>query len=345
MFDLRLHIIFFLLCISLTEVASQNNFRVLFYNVENLFDIHDDPLKDDNDFLPDGFMRWNEWKYREKLKSITKVITAVGGMYSPALVGLCEIENDSVLYDLTKRSALSVQGYDFLITNSPDERGIDVALLYQQHQFKLIEHTEYEIKFRDERIRPTRNILHAVGTLANNDTLDVFVSHFPSRTSGKLETEQARIESAQILKNRTDSILSIRTKPNLVIMGDFNDEPEDKSLLNVLKANQINKEITSNKLYNLSFLNEKDSEYGTYKYQGVWSVIDQLIVNGRLLNNDNSTYVKEGKAYIYSESFLLEKDKKYYGTKPFRTNIGPRYNGGFSDHLPVYMDLNILFDE
>ncbi|NLD22882.1 MAG: hypothetical protein GX670_01450 [Bacteroidales bacterium] len=335
----------FLLFIPLTEVASQDNFRVLFYNVENLFDALDDSLKDDNDFLPDGFMRWSEWKYREKLKNIAKVITAVGGMYSPALVGLCEIENDSVLHDLTKRSALSVQGYDFIVTDSPDERGIDVALLYQRHQFKLLEHTEYDIKFSDKRRRPTRNILHAVGTLENKDTLDVFVVHFPSRVSGKLDTEEARTESAQVLRNKVDSIFSVRINPNLIIMGDFNDEPDDKSILNVLKANQIKEDILNNELYNLLYIKNKTPECGTYKYQGVWSVIDHLIVNGRLLNNANSTHVKNNNAYIYNESFLLEKDEKYYGMKPFRTNIGPRYNGGFSDHLPIYIDINILFNE
>ena len=331
--------------ISLTEAASQDNFRVVFYNVENLFDARDDSLKDDKDFLPDGFMRWNEWKYREKLKNITKVITAVGGMYSSAFVGLCDIEIVSVLHDLTKRSALSAHGFDFIITDSPDERGVDVALLYQRHQFKLLEYTEYDINFSDKRTRPTRNILHVVGTLVNKDTLDVFVGHFPSRVSGKLDTEQARTESAQVLRNRVDSILSVRINPNLIIMGDFNDEPDDKSLLNVLKANQIKENIIADELYNLLYINNKTPEYGTYKYQGVWSVVDHLIVNGRLLNNANSTHVKNSDAFIYSESFLLEKDEKYYGMKPFRTNIGPRYNGGFSDHLPIYMDLNIRFNE
>lgn len=329
----------------IVRTISQNNFRVMFYNVENLFDICDDSLKNDNDFLPNGFMRWTEWKYKRKINNITKVITAVGGMNSPALVGLCEIENDSVLHDLTRRSPLSAQGYEFIITNSPDERGIDVGLLYQRHQFKLLEHTEYEIKFSDKRSRPTRNILHAVGLLINNDTLDVFVTHFSSRSSGKLETERARIESAQVLRDKVDSLLLIRSKANLIIMGDFNDEPEDKSLLNTLKAKQIKKEINNDDLYNLLFLNNRKREYGTYKYQGIWSLIDHLIVNGRLLNNANSSHVNNREAYIYSENFLLEKDEKYYGVKPFRTSIGPRYNGGFSDHLPIYMDLNILLHE
>jgi endonuclease/exonuclease/phosphatase family metal-dependent hydrolase len=261
------------------------------------------------------------------------------------LVGLCEVENDSVLHDLTRRSALHAQGYDFIITNSPDERGIDIALLYQRHQFKILEHTEYEIKFSDKRSPPTRNILHAVGTLINKDTLDVFVSHFPSRVSGKHETEQIRIESAQVLRNKVDSILTIRAKSNLVIMGDFNDEPLDKSLLNTLKAKQVKKEIGNNDLYNLFYTKSKTPEFGTYKYQGIWSVSDHLIVNGTLLNSANTTHVKNSEAYIYNEKFLLEKDEKYYGMKPFRTNIGPRYNGGFSDHLPIYMDLIILLHE
>ena len=317
----------------------------MFYNVENLFDVHDDSIKDDKDFLPDGFMRWSKWKYREKLNNISKVITAVGGMNSPALVGLCEVENDSVLHDLTRRSTLHVQGYDFIITDSPDVRGIDIALLYQRYQFKILEYTEYEISFSDERRPPTRNILHAVGTLLNKDTLDVFVSHFPSRVSGKHETEQARIESAQVLRNKVDSILSIRVKSNLIIMGDFNDEPLDKSLSNVLKAKQIKEEISNYDLYNLFYTKCKIPEFGTYKYQGTWSVSDHLIVNGRLLNRTNTIHVKNSEAYIYNEKFLLEKDEKHYGIKPFRTNLGPRYNGGFSDHLPIYMDLNILFQE
>ncbi len=340
--ELRVYIVSFFLIIPFAEATSQNNFRVLFYNVENLFDTRNDSLKDDNDFLPDGFMRWSDWKYKEKLNKITKVITAVGEMNSPALVGLCEVENDSVLHDLTRRSTLSVQGYNFIVTNSPDERGIDVALLYQQHQYRLLEYTQYEIKFSDKRTRPTRNILHSVGTLINKDTLDIFVCHFPSRISGKHETEKARIESAQVLRNKVDSILSIRTKPYLIIMGDFNDEPHDKSLLNVLKAKQKKEIIKSGDLYNLLFSKNKKAEYGTYKYQGIWSVSDHLIVNGRLLNVDNSIHVKNNKAYIYNDIFLLEKDEKYYGMKPFRTNLGPRYNGGFSDHLPIYMDLNIL---
>ena len=128
-------VILLFLFIGKSALFCQNDFRIMFYNVENLYDTKDDSLKNDDDFLPDGYMRWTPWKYREKLRNITRVITALGGMRSPALVGLCEVENDSVLYDLTKRSPLRVQEYEYIITRSPDERGIDVALLYQLDQF------------------------------------------------------------------------------------------------------------------------------------------------------------------------------------------------------------------
>src|SRR5690554_4500288 len=137
----------------------------MFYNVENLFDTIDNPLKNDDDFLPDGFMRWTSWKYWEKLRNITRVITAVGEMNSPALVGLCEVENDSVLFDLTRRSPLRAQAYEYIISDSPDERGINVALLYQRHQFKLVDKEEYQIGFTRPQDRPTRNILHAAGEI------------------------------------------------------------------------------------------------------------------------------------------------------------------------------------
>ncbi len=316
----------------------------MFYNVENLFDTNDDPLKDDNDFLPDGFMRWTPWKYWEKLKNITRVITAVGEMYSPALVGLCEVENDSVIFDLTKRSALRNQGYSYIITNSPDNRGIDVALLYQQHQFNLLEYTEYEITFSNKKRRPTRNILHAVGEVINGNLIDVFICHFPSRSEGVKESDQARNEAAALLKSKVDSIFLLREDANILIMGDFNDNPDSNCLSEVLKITSANnKKFEHNQLYNMLYLNADNKEMGTYKYKGRWEVIDNFIVSGNLLVAGNKVYIKNGEAKIYNESFLLEKDKNYYGKKPYRTNFGPRYNGGFSDHLPIFM--NIIISE
>lgn len=324
-----------------TRGSSQNDFRVMFYNVENLFDIQDDSLKNDDDFLPDGFMRWTSWKYWEKLRGITRVITAVGEMQSPALVGLCEVENDSVLFDLTRRSPLRAQQYEYLITRSPDERGINVGLLYQRHQFKLLDKAEYEIRFDHPTTRPTRNILHAVGEVINGDTIDVFVCHFPSRSGGQRETEPARVLSAALLRDKVDSIHILRARPYCILMGDFNDPPNSKSLLHELQAKRPGPPYHDKRLYNLFFNHSETRETGTYKYQGKWEVIDQFIVNGSLLVEENSVHVKDLEARIFDAHFLLEDDDKYYGKKPYRTNLGPRYLGGFSDHLPIYLDIMI----
>lgn len=322
-----------------TFILSQTTYRAMFYNVENLFDTVDDPLKNDDEFLPGGAMRWNDWKYWEKLKNITRVVTAVGEMSSPSLVGLCEVENDSVLYDLTKRSPLRVQGYEFVVTDSPDERGIDVALLYQPHHFSLIKKNEYRISFTRKDARSSRNILHVEGRVINGDTLDVFVVHPPSRYGGQLESEPQRLDAARLLRCKVDSIFEIKSTPNILIMGDFNDYPHNKSLHSVLKARCIKSKISDKELYNLFFHRQKERNFGTYYFQGRWGILDQILVSGGMLSEKSSIYVKSGEAKVFKAEFLLEEDKNTGVKKPFRTYLGPRYVGGFSDHLPVYVDL------
>lgn len=322
-------------------VEAQTQFRVMFYNVENLFDTIDNPLKDDDDFLPDGFMHWTPWKYWEKQKNITRVITAVGEMHAPALVGLCEVENDSVIDDLTRRSPLRQQDYDFIVTDSPDERGINVALLYQRHQFNLIAHQEYEVVFRRKHARPTRNILHATGRVINGDTIDVFVCHPPSRYGGQLETEPLREDVAALLRSKVDSLFQVRTKANVLIMGDFNDYPDNKSVFKTLKARSLNYHRSDKELYNMFFHRIKEKDFGTYYFQNKWGVLDQFIVSGNLLRTDHSIYIKNEEAHIFRADFLFETDRKTGVKRPFRTSLGPRYLGGFSDHLPIYLDLII----
>ena len=311
----------------------------MFYNVENLFDTENDPLKNDEAFLPDGEMRWTPWKYWQKLKNITRVVTAVGGMKSPALVGLCEIENDSVIFDLTRRAPLRAQQYAYIATNSPDERGIDVALLYQRDQFKLLEKAEYEIMFSHRR-RHTRNILHAVGQLINTDTVDVFVCHFPSRGGGQRATEQARMDAATMLRRKTDSLFHLRENAHIIIMGDFNDHPDNKSLARALHARSIHAPQQTHSLYNLFLHRMGTPNFGTYKYRGHWEILDQFIVSGNLLK-PGTLSVKNNTAEVYKAAFLLQDDEKYGGSRPYRTSLGPRYIGGFSDHLPVYIDLQL----
>ncbi len=313
----------------------------MFYNVENLFDTFDNPDKDDDEFLPHGAMRWTNWKYWEKLKNITRVITAVGQMQSPSLVGLCEVENDSVIYALTKRSPLRAQGYEYLVTNSPDERGINVALLYQPHHFQLLEKNEYQVEFSSTRARPTRNILHASGRVLNNDTLDVFVLHPPSRYGGQLESEPQRIDVARLLRKCVDSLFVVRGNANILIMGDFNDYPNNRSMQHVLQANSVLSPHDNMALYNLFLHRMKEKDFGSYFFQGRWGILDQIVVSGNLLSSSNSISVQNNEAHIFKADFLMEEDKTTGVMKPYRTYLGPRYLGGFSDHLPIYIDLNI----
>lgn len=214
------------------------SFRVVSYNVENLFDCRHDTLKNDYEFLPDAMRHWNYTKYKKKLDAIARTITAVGGWTPPALVALCEVENDSVLRDLTRRSVLKEAGYRYVMTNSPDQRGIDVALLYQRDQFKLISHQGIPIPHRSgkKKFRPTRDILHVCGMLLNSDTLDIFVVHLPSRSGGAKESEPYRLFAAGQLKAAVDSIYYYRHHPQILIMGDFNDYPDNASVNKILSA-------------------------------------------------------------------------------------------------------------
>ena len=327
--------------LSHSKASAQDNFRIMFYNVENLFDTKHDSLKNDHDYLPSGFMNWSNWKYWEKQRNIGRVITAIGEMQSPALVGLCEIENDSVIFDLTKRSPIRAQEYDYIATNSPDWRGIDVALLYQRHKFRLIEENEYVLVRSDKDAHPTRNILHAVGQVISGDTLDVFVCHWPSRYGGQKLSEGGRIDAAQLVRDKADSLFAVRQNANIIIMGDFNDHPNDKSIFKVLKARSLNYHQSKDELYNMFFHRIKERDFGTLKYQGQWGVLDQFIVSGNLLMENHKVKIRGNEAHIFNADFLSEKDEKYGGVRPFRTYLGPRYIGGFSDHYPIYMDLII----
>lgn len=313
-----------------SSVFAEDTFRVMFYNTENFFDVNDDPEKADEDFLCSSSHFWTFARYKEKQRNIAKVITAVGGWGTPALVGLCEVENDSVVYALTHNSPLRELNYRFVVSNSPDIRGIDVALLYQCDQFKLISSVSYRIRIS----RPTRDILHVTGKVLKGDTLDVFVCHFPSRLGGVKETEELRATVAAELRKKADSIQMIRHKPNVLIMGDFNDYPECASLISVLGAKAPSDTI--GKYVNLMLPMAGDRRIGSHKFEAEWGFLDQIIVNRNLLK-----VVKNKTASIFSADFLLEEDKRFGGKRPFRTYSGSKYQGGYSDHLPVWVDLDL----
>ena len=330
MFHRSKYILIFIwfLCLAFPAWA-QESFRVLFWNTENLFDCKDDPKKNDNEFLPEATRHWTYFRYRDKIKNLAKGIIASGTDYVPDLVGLCEVENDSCLYDLTRRSPLKEAGYRYVMTDSPDQRGIDVALLYQRGSFKLIQHQSIRIPSRQIKKSPTRDILHVVGKVISGDTLDVMVCHFPSRSGGKAKSEIHRLLVAEILKQKVDSVMQVRQHPSVIIMGDFNDEPTDKSMKGL---------CVEGRLRNLM----KGNQEGTYRYRGEWGILDQFLVSENLLDKKGSIRTSGKKAQILRHEFLLEEDEKHGGDKPYRTYNGMKYQGGFSDHLPIVLDLQII---
>lgn len=320
-------LLFFFLCLA-SPVWAQESFRVMFWNVENLFDTKDDPRKNDNEYLPDATRHWNHFRYWEKLKCLAKGIIASGNEFVPDLVGLCEVENDSCLCDLTRRSPLREAGYRYVMTESPDQRGIDVALLYQRGSFQLLHHQAIRIPHKQLKKGPTRDILHVAGKVLSGDTLDVFVCHMPSRSGGQAKSEPYRLLTAGILKQNVDSVMLHRKSPHVVVMGDFNDYPTDKSM---------KKLCSDGRLRNLM----KGKKGGTYRYRGEWGILDQFLVSESLLKRKGSIRTSFRHARILHHDFLLVEDEKYGGEKPFRTYNGMKYQGGFSDHLPVSLDLQI----
>ncbi len=318
--------------------AQEQPFRVMFYNVENLFDCKHDSLKKDTEFLPDGVRAWNPGRLKTKLYQLSQVVTAVGGWEPPALVGLCEVENDSVMHQWVHYSPLRNCKYRYVMTHSPDERGIDVALMWQQHRFRMLQHRSVRIHFPDSSHRPTRDILHVTGRVSSGDSLDVFVCHFPSRSGGQLVSEPARLYVASVLRQQTDSLMTVRQNPYILVMGDFNDYPTDASLTRVLEATTPTGLVEAQKLYNL-MADKVNEELGTYSYRGEWGVLDQFLVSGSLLLPHKGLSTSNESARICNFPFLLKEDEKYKGVKPFRTYYGWKYEGGYSDHLPIVLDL------
>ena len=335
-------ILIFVLLLSLLAIPlcaqqeSLRKFRVVCYNVENYFDCVDDSLTNDSEYLPSGMRAWNQTKYKQKQVNIAKVIASIGGWDTPALVGLCEIESRKALLDLTRYSPLKSFDYKFVHHESPDARGVDVALLYHPYQFFPLSDEAIHIRFPDTS-STTRDILYVCGTTLSDDTLHVFVNHFPSRLGGELESEERRTFVASVLRAKVDSLFAVHLKPNILIMGDFNDYPTNRSILETLKANPVTETIVETELYNLAYDLHKQGK-GTYKHIGEWGMLDQLIVSGSLLNPGNNLYTLPQDIHVFDADFLLEKDEKYLGNQVFRTYIGMKYNGGFSDHLPLYID-------
>ncbi len=335
-------VILFTTTLSLVRDAeAQQRFRIMFYNVENLFDTSDDSLTADEEFLPGGPRNWNNRKFYDKLNRIYKVIISVGGWELPAVVGLAEVENRFVLERLVYDTPLKNFGYRIIHHDSPDRRGIDVALLYREGFFMPLHEEVIPVRFLSDTASTTRDILYVKGLLGGVEMIHIFVNHWPSRYGGYMATVEKRNHAAAVLKSETDSLLGINPEMAVLIMGDFNDDPVDESLSKILHAHKPEGDPTDSLLYNLMLSHKTDKIPGTLKYRGNWNMFDQIIVSGNLLKAGKILQVNEGMAHIHFEEFLLEPDDAFPGRKPFRTFTGYRYHGGFSDHLPVYTDIRL----
>lgn len=321
--------------------SGSDTVRVMFYNVENLFDTDNDPNTMDDEFTKEGFKSWNNYRFYRKLNNIAKVILAVGEWNPPVLVGLCEIENRFVLEKLIYHTALKNIGYGIIHADSPDPRGIDVALLYRKDLFSPVAINPLQQNFPSDNNKRTRDILYVKGLVTGQDTLHLFVNHWPSKYGGFAQTQPLRNHVAGFLRSFTDSILLACPAANIIIMGDFNDNPVSESVIGYLGALQDTSGCKDGGLRNLMYQYMNRFNKGTHKYQEYWDIIDQIIVSANLLCCENNLFIPERKAVIFDAPFLMVRDEKYLGFKPNRTFSGPQYLGGYSDHLPVYINIVI----
>jgi len=307
--------------------------RLMFYNVENLFDIFDDTQKDDNDFLPGGLMKWNHERYNKKINSLYKTIVAVGSWDPPEIVAMCEVENRKILEDLVSGTYLSKFDYKIIHHDSPDRRGIDVCLIYRSDCLNLIDF-QYWIPSNIKREEySTRSVLY-VRFVVHNDTLHLIVNHWPSRRGGVLAGEDLRSKISGMIREKADSIArKDRSGGRIIITGDFNCTPDDREMKSLVATSD-----SGVHLINLSE-NLSEDELGTYRFMGTWEIIDQMIVSDLLISCKRGIYTSSKMLSIFKPDFLLKKDPKYPGFSPFSTYRGYRYQGGFSDHLPLLLYL------
>ena len=311
---------------------SEQLYTVAFYNLENLFDTENNERTLDEDFTPEGFRKWTPERYERKLGKLAKAIFAIGkpsNTHPPVLVGVAEAENSTVLNDLVRSNPLADISYKFIHYESPDERGIDTALLYNPKYFTVIHSEPLMLMVNNlEGIRDTtRDILYVNGTL-NGEEIHVFVNHWPSRREGNDITEHKRIHAAELIRTKMAEIEALQQNPNFIIMGDFNDDPNSRSIQRLTEGTS---------LYNPMSKLHVPLQRGSSNYKKGWSLFDQMIISHGFLDYKKGSH-SFNEANIFDDFSLKENVGKYKGS-PFRTYAGNRYLGGYSDHFPVYIIL------
>ena len=330
-------IILLLACTSSTLPPKDILFTFAFYNVENLFDLTDDPDKNDEDFLPNSDRKWDKEKYKLKLNNLAQAISKIGDDNGPEVLGLCEVENKEVLEDLVKQKAIKKSKYQIVHHESPDHRGIDNALIYKKGFFEFKASQTFEVDFPDEEDYTSRAILLVTGNIEGEE-VNFIVNHFPSRRGGLQASEPRRIQAAKKLREITESILNTNPNAKIVIMGDFNDEPSNKSIKEILMAKGKDFDSKKNELFN-AMMDLDNQGKGSYNYRGNWQMLDQIILSESIYNAKIGWgYINESANVFAPEWLKQQTPEKYKGT-PLRTFAGKKYLQGFSDHFPVYINV------
>ena len=328
-------VLFLVLSCSDKKYNPKKNLTIVSYNVENLFDLIDEEAKQDEEFTPDGNKHWTQGRYNKKLSDLSQVLSAINGQELPEIIGLCEVENKKVVEDLFKNGEFDPKNYGIVHYESPDFRGIDCALAYNTAEVEVVKSEPIHVSFPDEPDYFTRDVLYVKAKMSNKEIFHFFVNHWPSRIGGNEKTEPNRIFVASLVKAKTDSILTENPNANIVIMGDMNDEPGNKSIMGTLQASL---EIDANsQLINMMAPAYEEGK-GTYNFRGDWNMLDNIIVSRSLFDGKGFDCVDK-KGHVFSQDWM-EYTNQNGQVSPNRTYGGPNYYGGISDHFPVYIRLS-----
>jgi len=317
----------------------QKGFAVVFYNVNNLYDTINQPDVADDEYTPASGKQWNTTKYNTKLNNIAKVISSVNAPGLPEIVGLAEVENKNILKDLVANPLLKSGNYQIVHEESPDRQGLDVAFLYKKGFFRYLSHKKIPIDPKLDSALYLRDILYVKGIVNKIDTLHIFINHWKSRKEGSKKTESIRVFSAKVLEKQVDSLIKLNKKSKIIVMGDFNDEPTDKSLFKTLDGTNRRKNTTNSELYNLLYDKHNIGNEGTFYYKNQWFMFDQILISQGLLKTKHGLITDHDAGKIFKPEWLLIKNPKDNKVIPYATFAGSKYLGGFSDHLPVYFIL------
>lgn len=330
------------ICLSFTQCTGQKQptvATIAFYNLENLFDTIDAPDVIDEEFLPESPKAWNTDRYKEKINNISKVIHQIGvsqNSGAPDVVGICEVENKEVVEDLISSEALKGSNMNLVHFNSPDARGIDVALIYKKSSFKVSNAKSYALKLLNNPNFASRDQLLVSGTLLDEKT-HFIVNHWPSRRGGQEKSDTFRIEAAKLTRHIIDSLQLLNDNSRIIVMGDFNDDPHDKSITNYLKSSGNKENIAASYLFNPMDSLLK-SGIGTLEYRDIWNLFDQIIISPEYLHHKKGQFNFQS-AHVFNKDYLQVDEGKYKGY-PKRTYVGNTYHGGYSDHFPSYILLS-----